>query len=151
MIQEPTIRFVEPADIDEVIKLCALHAAYEKCDYDPTGKNQLLSDQIFAEQPGLYCLVVTESDALIGYATYMKQFSTWDATHYLYMDCIFMIEASRGKGLGEELMNRIKAEARENESSHVQWQTPDFNDGAIRFYKRIGANSKTKERFFLDV
>ena len=31
----------------------------------------------------------------------------------------------------------------------IQWQTPDFKARAIKFYKRIGATSKLKERFFL--
>jgi hypothetical protein len=33
----------------------------------------------------------------------------------------------------------------------VQWQTPAWNEGAIRFYDRIGAVSKEKLRFFLPV
>ena len=53
----------------------------------------------------------------------------------------------RGLGLGEQLMNRIKCEARELGCNSVQWQTPVFNEGAIRFYKRIGAKSQSKERF----
>ncbi|MBL4707385.1 MAG: hypothetical protein JKY48_02970 [Flavobacteriales bacterium] len=33
-------------------------------------------------------------------------------------------------------------------ASLIQWQTPDFNVDAIRFYKRRGATSKLKGRFF---
>ena len=35
--------------------------------------------------------------------------------------------------------------------SHIQWQTPEFNKRAIKFYDRIGAQSKSKMRYFLDV
>jgi hypothetical protein len=33
----------------------------------------------------------------------------------------------------------------------LQWQTPVFNEKAIRFYHRMGATSKDKVRFFLEV
>jgi hypothetical protein len=35
--------------------------------------------------------------------------------------------------------------------NHIQWQTPDFNKRAIKFYERIGGISKSKERYFLKV
>jgi RimJ/RimL family protein N-acetyltransferase len=31
---------------------------------------------------------------------------------------------------------------------NVQWQTPTWNEPAIRFYQRLGAKSKQKVRFF---
>ena len=80
----------------------------------------------------------------------MKQFSTWDAQYYVYMDCLFMQEAARGFGIGEKLVNKMKEESRKSGCDLIQWQTPEFNERAIKFYKRIGAASKSKERFYLD-
>lgn len=150
-MKEPTIRFVKKSDLDALIHLCELHAAFEKAEYNRTNKKNLLSNHLFSAQPSLFCLVVEQSNELVGYTTYMKQFSTWDAALYIYMDCLFLKEASRGYGIGERLIERIKEEARKTKSSHIQWQTPDFNLRAINFYHRIGAKSKRKERFFLDV
>lgn len=145
------IRFAHKSDVDALVELCALHAAFEEADYEPAGKKELLLSHLFGEVASAYCLVVEQSNAINGYATYMKQFSTWDAGFYIYMDCLFLTEASRGQGMGEELMDRIKAEGAKLNCSHVQWQTPDFNTRAIKFYRRIGAVSKQKERFFLDI
>lgn len=149
MMNEPTIRFAEKADLDALVHLCELHARFEQCDYEPKGKSQGLSKQLFSEVPSLHCLVVEHADQLVGYATYMRQFSTWDADFYVYMDCLFLAEASRSLGIGERLMNRIKEEARNAQCTHIQWQTPDFNVRAMKFYDRIGATSKSKERYFL--
>ncbi|MFT5917067.1 MAG: hypothetical protein ACI81T_003581, partial [Bacteroidia bacterium] len=49
------------------------------------------------------------------------------------------------------LIRRIQSEAKKLNCSLIQWQTPDFNTRAMKFYKRIGASSKSKERFFLEV
>ena len=143
-----TIRFAEVTDLDNLVHLCKLHAIYEKCDYSSNSKKNQLQQHLFTNSPSLYCLVVPHEDTLIGYATYMKQFSTWDAEFYIYMDCLFITEESRGLGIGDCMMQRIKTETEKLGCKTIQWQTPEFNTGAIRFYDRIGGVSKTKERYF---
>jgi GNAT superfamily N-acetyltransferase len=151
MIVEPNIRFAEKRDLDELVNLCRLHAIFEESEYDTEGKKELLDKHLFSDNPSLFCLVVEKSEYLVGYATYMKQFSTWDAAHYIYMDCLFVLEESRGFGIGEKLIHKIRVEAQKADCSLIQWQTPDFNRRAMKFYERIGATGKSKERYFLEV
>ena len=145
------MRFIEKSDLNDLIKLCELHAVFEQSEYNSKNKKQKLEKHLFSDKPTLFCLVVEHLDKIIGYATYMKQFSTWDSDFYIYMDCLFMTEESRGFGIGEKLIDRIKIEGIKNQCTHIQWQTPDFNKRAMKFYNRIGAESKTKERYFLKV
>lgn len=150
-MDKPIIRFARESDLVDLVDLCALHAAYEQNYYSEANKAEGLHQHLFTTTPSLYCLVAEVDGNLIGYATYLKQFSTWDAEFYIYMDCLFMTEASRGLGIGEELVNRIKAEGAKMGCKHIQWQTPDFNERSMKFYYRIGATSKSKERFFLPI
>lgn len=143
-----TLRPAEPRDMYTLIRLCAAHAEYERADYDPTEKQENLAKHLFQENPPLYCIVAEAESQVVGYATYMRQYSTWDAAYYLYMDCIYLFEEYRNYGIGAEMMKYIQKEAKRLECTHIQWQTPDFNTDAIRFYKRIGGISKDKERFF---
>ncbi|MDT0608463.1 GNAT family N-acetyltransferase [Croceitalea rosinachiae] len=143
------IRFAKPEDIPQIIQLCHLHAAYEEAEYVMERKAELLKKDLFETSPKLYCLVVEYDSVLLGYATYMKQYATWDAREYIYMDCLFIREFARGLGLGEKLIVRIQKEATFLDCELIQWQTPDFNTKAMKFYRRIGAKSKSKERFFL--
>ena len=94
------IRNARKEDIKAIIALCKEHAIYEKASYPPENKAMQLSNAIFSSNPKLYCLVVEENDALVGYATYTIQYSTWDANEYIYMDSLFLKENSRGKNLG---------------------------------------------------
>lgn len=137
--------------MEALLEMCAEHAAYERSAFSPEGKREALSEALFGQVPELFCLVAEAEGALIGYATYMRQYSTWDAEAYIYMDCLFLRASARGKGLGPQFMDKIVEEGRKMACSLIQWQTPDFNEGAIRFYRRIGAQSKTKERFFLAI
>jgi len=150
-MKEPKIRFVKKSDLADLVRLCELHAIFEECEYNSKNKKQKLNEHLFSDKPSLFCLVVEHLDNIIGYATYMKQFSTWDSDFYFYMDCLFLTEESRGFGIGEKLIDRIKQEGFKNGCTNVQWQTPDFNDRAMKFYNRIGAKSKTKERYFLEI
>lgn len=150
-LMEYMIRPLVLADLPELVQLCAAHAQYEEAEYDPTGKEAALQFAFFQEPPAVYALVVEVAGKLTGYATYMKQYATWDAAYYVYMDCLFLVEEARSQGIGARLVDRIKEEANAMGCTLIQWQTPDFNERAIKFYRRIGASGKTKERFFLAV
>ena len=145
------IRFAKETDVNQIIVLCEAHAIFEKSDYNPNHKAELLSDELFRNSNGLQCLVVEQNNILIGYATFMKQFSTWDANYYIYLDCLFLSENARGNGIGFQMMCKIKEYAISQKCKLIQWQTPAFNENAILFYNKIGAKSNTKERFFWTV
>ena len=141
------IRFVQKKDIKELLELCRLHAIYEKSDFNSNGKEKLFLKCFFKEPLTVSCLVVEHDNKIVGYSTFMKQFSTWDAKFYMYLDCLYLMEKVRGKGIGVKMMNKIKMHAKSENCTTIQWQTPTFNSEAIRFYQKVGANYKTKERF----
>ena len=145
------IRFAKKEDLPQIIELCREHAAYEGTEYDSVNKIELLSEFVFGQDQVLKCLVVEQINSIAGYATFMTQFSTWDAGFYLYLDCLFLRENSRGQGIGMLLIEEIKKYALVEKCNVIQWQTPLFNHEAISFYQKIGGISKTKERFCLNI
>lgn len=146
-MKSPDIRFAQPKDLPRIIELCQAHAAYEKAAYSVVGKIKQLTKHLFESPIIAYCLVVELNEQIVGYATFMKQFSTWDAAFYLYLDCLYFEPSARGLGLGKKVMEQIWNFAKTENCIEIQWQTPDFNEQAIGFYKKLGAVSKTKERF----
>ncbi|WMX45116.1 GNAT family N-acetyltransferase [Streptomyces roseicoloratus] len=147
------VRHARPEDLDRVAELAAEHAAYEKAAPPPPDLAARLHRLLFGPTPArLRCLVAELPDTtLAGYATCAPELSTWSATEYLHMDCLYLTEGSRGHGLGPLLMAAIRAEARALGLAEIQWQTPTWNEGAIRFYDRLGATSKEKRRYSLPV
>ena len=141
------IRNAIKEDVPQIIELCKAHAAYEQSNYKIEGKSENLIKYLFKESNGLQCLVVEQDEVLVGYTTFIKQFSTWDADYYLYLDCLFLKEETRGIGIGKQLMLKVKEYAVSENCIAVQWQTPEFNKRAIKFYKNLGAKSLSKERF----
>ncbi|POY39374.1 N-acetyltransferase [Solitalea longa] len=148
---EYLIRPVEEKDLDQLVLLCERHAAYEQAVYSSVGKSEKLQKALFSENPKLFCLVVESSEELVGYSTYTFDFSTWDAALFLHMDCLYLDPVFRGAGIGVVILEILKKIAIEKECINIQWQTPLFNDRAIKFYKRLGAIEKEKMRFSLEV
>lgn len=146
---EYSIRKCEIADLPKLIILCQKHAEFEQADYDPEGKEEGLKKELFNENPKLFCLVVTAKQTIVGYVSYTFDFSTWDASTFLYMDCLFLEEEVRSFGIGEILIEKLKEIAIKNKCVNIQWQTPQFNTRAIKFYNRMGAKGKDKVRFTL--
>lgn len=145
------IRFAQKKDLPQIIALCQAHADFEQAAYDPVHKAELLAKFLFGQHPSLQCFVVVQENSIVGYATFMKQFSTWDADFYLYLDCLFLKEHTRGQGLGRRLMEKITSYAKNVNCERIEWQTPTFNQKAIDFYQNLGGVSKTKERFCLPI
>ncbi|MCH7415526.1 GNAT family N-acetyltransferase [Belliella sp. R4-6] len=143
------IRDCEEKDLEDLVRLCAAHAEYEKGEFEPTGKVEALRDGIFGDPKRLNCWVVEFDGKVEGFATYTFDYSTWDAASFLYMDCLYLNESIRSKGIGTEIMKRIQAVAKEKNCVNIQWQTPEFNALAIKFYVGLGSTGKQKMRFFM--
>ncbi|MET7732259.1 GNAT family N-acetyltransferase [Streptomyces sp. NPDC005402] len=153
MSDAPLVRHAERADLPAVAELAARHAEYEQAAAPPKDLPDRLAALLFdIPAPRLRCLLAELPDGEpVGYATCSPELSTWEGREYLHMDCLFLLPGHRGLGLGMLLMDAVTAEARALGLDEVQWQTPAWNDGAIRFYDRMGARARQKVRYSLPV
>ncbi len=144
MNQRIEIRRSSSTDSHVVWQLMREHAVYE-------GHDLVESDQLHCLENHTYpaAIWVVEIDSrVVGYMSLIKQFSTWDMKHYLYLDCLYLRSEVRGKGLGKAMLMKASEFAQELSLSEIQWQTPTSNTNAIGFYRRLGAINKEKQRFF---
>ncbi|MFG2340228.1 GNAT family N-acetyltransferase [Streptomyces yangpuensis] len=148
----PVIRRARAGDLPRLAELIHEHVAYERSAPRPADLAGRLGPRLFAEDARLWVLLAETADGVVaGYAACSAEFAFWDARDYLHMDCLYLAAAARGQGLGAALMDGVTRLARELGLEQVQWQTPDWNEGAIRFYDRLGAASNPKFRYTLPV
>jgi GNAT superfamily N-acetyltransferase len=143
------IRPLTAADLPALLELCAAHAEYERAPFVRDGQVLRWATSFFATAPRAWCLVVEADGRLVGYATWSHEFSTWRASEYVHVDCLYLEAAYRGRGFGRDLMLAIveRAAAR---GHHLEWQTPTWNVSASRFYERLGARPAAKTRYTYD-
>jgi GNAT superfamily N-acetyltransferase len=146
---EWTIRPAAPTDIAAVLPLMAEHAAFERLDYMQQARLDMLPAALVTTPPRLYLWLAQVDDAIVGYASATLDFSTLDRATYLHMDCLFVRTGWRGHGIGRGLWHRLRDFAYARGCLNMQWQTPDWNEDAARFYRRLGAKEWLKRRYTL--
>jgi GNAT superfamily N-acetyltransferase len=130
-----------------MLSLIHSHAAYE--GGEASVSLDALRSALDLKPAPLVAWVAVQAGELIGYATATIEFSTWAGRPFLYLDCLFVEESHRSRGIGAALLNAVRVHAAAFGISEIQWQTPDWNENAVRFYLREGASMSRKARFTL--
>ncbi len=83
-------------------------------------------------------MVENEISEVIAFALYYIRYSTWKGQR-MYLEDIIVNEAYRGQGVGSILMNTLIEEAKSKGFSGMMWPVLDWNEPAIRFYKKYNS------------
>ena len=86
-------------------------------------------------------LVAEHSGQILGLAHYLFHRSTISIEPSCYMQDLFTVEASRGKGIGGELIKEVYRRAAGAGCSRVYWHTHETNATAMRLYDQIAEKS----------
>lgn len=76
----------------------------------------------------------------MGFALFFHNYSTFLAQRGIYLEDLFVTPAARGKGVGFALLSALARIAIERDCGRLEWSVLDWNQLAIDFYKKIGAN-----------
>ena len=76
---------------------------------------------------------------IVAFALYYIRFSTWKG-QALYLEDLLVTEKMRGHKIGARLLDRLFEEAKEKGFSRICWQVLEWNEPAIRFYKKYNAH-----------
>ena len=80
----------------------------------------------------------TGSEGIIGIALYYVKYSTWKG-RCIFLEDIIVTEKHRQKGIGRLLFDEVARVARDLKVKRLEWQVLDWNEPAIRFYKKLNA------------
>jgi GNAT superfamily N-acetyltransferase len=121
-------------DMTAVHALVAVLAEFEKA-----AKELITDPSVYVTdfQDGWFELIVAESElrGIIGIALFYQSYSTWKG-RMIYLDDLVVDPAYRSQGIGTILLDALIEEARSRKASLLKWQVLDWNEDAIRFYKR---------------
>lgn len=145
------IRKATPEDARVLLDLIVAHAEYEREDFPVEGKEEAIRSALSTSPQPFESILVESDGAVRGYCNYLVQYDTWAVAPHMLLDALFLQPELRGKGIGMEIMNFIRDEARKAGCNTVRWQTPVFNEMGINFYKKLNTISGTKMFFTWDV
>ena len=140
----PTVRRGLEADLPQVLALIKELAVYERAPEAVTNTLGAMRRDGFGPNPifGFFVLE-TEAEGIIGMALFYTAYSTWKG-RMLYLEDLVVTEAARRGGYGRQLFEAVQHEARSTGAKLLKWQVLDWNEPAINFYKKIGAEIETE-------
>lgn len=128
-------------DLPRVLELIKELALYEKAPEQVTNTLEMMEEDGFGPNPvyGLFVCEKSENQEIIGIAIYYYRYSTWKGKR-LYLEDIVVTESERGNGAGKLLFDRVMQKSQEEGCTGMMWQVLDWNEPAINFYKKYGAD-----------
>ncbi|MBO3271081.1 MULTISPECIES: GNAT family N-acetyltransferase [Hymenobacter] len=134
-----TVRRGVEADLPQVLALIQELAEYERAPQEVTNTLADMQRDGFGPEP-IFKFFVAENTAheIIGIALYYTAYSTWKGK-MLFLEDLVVTEAARGTGLGRALFGAVVAEARDTGAQRMKWQVLNWNEPAIGFYQKLGA------------
>ena len=135
-----SIRFAAREDIPTILGFIRALAAYEKMEDQVIADETLLETWIF-EKRKAEVLLAFEGDTPIGFALFFHNFSTWLGRAGIYLEDLFVLPESRGRGYGKLLLKRLARIAVQRGCGRLEWACLDWNEPSIAFYKSVGATA----------
>ncbi|WP_210521244.1 GNAT family N-acetyltransferase [Hymenobacter terricola] len=132
------------ADLPQVLALIRELAEYERAPEAVTNTLTAMQRDGFGPAPIFSFFVLENQEAeIIGLALFYTAYSTWKG-RMLYLEDLVVTEAARRGGFGRLLFDAVVAEARATGAVRLKWQVLDWNESAIGFYKKLGANIESE-------
>jgi GNAT superfamily N-acetyltransferase len=133
------IRPATPEDAATILRFIRELAAYERePDAVLATEADLLRDG-WGTPPRFAAMIAEYEGSAVGFALYFTTYSTWRGHHGIRLEDIYVTPAVRGKGIGRALLAQLARVAVEQGCPRLEWDVLNWNEPAIAFYQRIGA------------
>jgi ribosomal protein S18 acetylase RimI-like enzyme len=136
------VRDAVASDRDEIVRLMAEMKAHHqgfnpheaRFRVEPGSLEEFVAATI--ADPGATVLVADGGDRLLGFVQYRMVEKSWGRS--CEVDLLSVDEGHRGRGLGATMMEAVEERAGASGAAGVRLAVSLGNDGALRFYERLG-------------
>lgn len=134
-----TIRPVRLDDVPAVVAMVHELAEFERAPESCHLTDEQLRATLFADRPAVFGHVAVDAeDAPYGFALWFVNFSTWEGTHGIHLEDLYVRPQARGTGAGGALLATLAQICVARGYLRLEWVMLDWNPAA-EFYAAIGA------------
>src|SRR4051812_42834912 len=146
MASEEPLRIVPATAKDTAIILRLIRglAEYEKMSDRVVATEDALREQLFGARPAAEVVLAFVGEQPAGFAVYFSNFSTFAARPGIYLEDLFIEPKWRGRGFGRQLLAHVAKLGVERGCDRMNWSVLPWNQPAIDFYFRLGAERVTE-------
>ena len=138
-MQNIVIRKSVKEDCTRILELIRELALFERAPEQVTVSLEHFVESGFGENPVWWAFVAETDGEVHGFALYYIRYSTWKGQR-MYLEDLLVTEKMRGKGIGELLFTELFIEAKARQLNGIVWQVLEWNEPAIKFYKKLNAS-----------
>ena len=126
-------------DVDLLLELIRGLAEFEKLSHQVQVTREQLQSTLFGARPAAEVVLAFEGENVVGFAVFFANFSTFLGKSGLYLEDLYVRPEFRGRGHGRALLRHLATLALERGCGRFEWTVLDWNESAIEFYRRQGA------------
>lgn len=115
-------------------------AEYEKLTSLCTATEADLRRTLFGTTRYAEVLIARLDGTPAGFALFFHNYSTFLGKPGIYLEDLFVLPDLRGQGIGRALLRELAGIARARQCGRLEWAVLDWNEPAIGFYRRLGAD-----------
>jgi len=138
---QPIVRAAGPEDVALLLGLFGELAEYEHLEHEMQATDEQLREALFGERPAAQALIAQRDSEVLGYALFFDTFSSFLAKRGVWLEDLFVRPPHRGAGVGRALLAAVAARTREGGGERLEWAALDWNELALGFYRRVGAQT----------
>lgn len=134
------LRLATPRDVPVVFELIQALAEYERLSHQMVGTVDALKEHLFGDRPYIEALLAEWDGKAVGFALFFHNYSTFLTKPGIYLEDLFVLPDYRRQGIGKALIAWVAKLAVERDCGRLEWSVLDWNETAIAFYRRVGAD-----------
>ena len=123
-----------------MVELIRELAVYEKLEHLMEISAGDLERDLFGENPVIRSIVAERGSEVVGYAIFFRSYSTFLGKAGIWLEDLYVKQSERGGGIGKRLLQEVGKIARAEGAGRLEWSVLDWNDPAIGFYRKLGAD-----------
>lgn len=132
------LRFAEKSDTALILWFIKELAIYEDELSNVTATEEVLMNSLFQRNSAEVIIGEYEGKP-IGFALFHHNFSTFLGKPGIHLVDLFIIPEMRGQGFGKTILSYLAKLTLERDCGRLEWWCHDWNESAIKFYKKLGA------------
>lgn len=118
-------------------------AEYEKLTFMVNATEDNLRQSLFHDNRA-EVLIAEYHNKPVGFALYFYNYSTFRGQPGMYLEDLYLKPEARLKGFGRLMLAHLAQLAIEKNCGRLEWACLDWNEPAIGFYKKLGAQPQNE-------
>ncbi|HPQ67924.1 MAG TPA: GNAT family N-acetyltransferase [bacterium] len=142
------IRPAQPTQTGLILEFVRKLADYEKRLETVVATEETLAEHLFGERPLAEVIFAYLDETPVGFALFFSIYSTFQGRMGLYIEDLFVDPTRRRLSIGTKMLACLARETVRRGGNRLEWSVLTWNENAIDFYHRLGAQSKDEWRHY---